>query len=59
MADTALNFATFITGLLGPAAGPLSGGLPVVLLLTAIAVGLGLLPWAARAEAAEEATDRG
>lgn len=62
MADTALTVATAITDLLGPAAGPLSGGLPVVLLLTGIAVCAGFLPWAAgpvAVEVTEEATDRG
>ena len=62
MADLLLAVATFLTDALGPLAGPLSGGLPVVVLLTAIAVCMGLLPWAARADAAEatgEVADRG
>ncbi|MFC4903798.1 hypothetical protein [Kocuria oceani] len=59
MSDALLAVVTAITDLLGPAAGPLSGGLPIVLLLTGIAVALVALPAAARADRAEEVADRG
>jgi hypothetical protein len=44
MSDLALAIVTAITNMLGPAAGPLSGGLPVVLLIAGIAVALAVLP---------------
>ena len=44
MSDLLLAIVTAITNLLGPAAGPLPGGLPIVALLTLIAVGLAVLP---------------
>lgn len=59
MSDALLAVVTAITELLGPAAGPLSGGLPVVILLAAIAVLAALLPAAARSGRAEEVAHRG
>jgi hypothetical protein len=59
VADIALAVVTAITTLLGPAAGPLSGGLPIVALLALISIALVLLPAAHRADRAEEVADRG
>jgi hypothetical protein len=57
--DLVLAVVTAITDLLGPAAGPLSGGLPIVVLIAGIALALAALPAAARADRAEEVSDRG
>lgn len=54
-----LAVVTAITDLLGPAAGPLSGGLPVVALLLLIVAGLAVLPAAARADRTEASDHRG
>ncbi|MGX5360056.1 hypothetical protein [Kocuria sp. KH4] len=59
MADIALAVVTAITTLLGPAAGPLSGGLPIVALIALISIGLAVLPAAHRADQAQEVADRG
>ena len=59
MSDLLLAIVTAITDLLGPAAGPLSGGLPIVALLTLIALALAALPSAARADRTEGGGPRG
>lgn len=59
MADIALAVVTAITTLLGPAAGPLCGGLPIVALIALISTGLAVLPAAHRADRAQEVADRG
>lgn len=59
MSDLLLAIVTAITNLLGPAAGPLTGGLPIVALLTLIALGSALLPAAARADHTQGGGHRG
>lgn len=59
MSDLLLAIVTAITNLLGPAAGPLSGGLPIVALILLIAVGLAILPAATRADRAQGGGHRG
>lgn len=60
MADLLLPVVTVITDLAGPAAGPLAGGAPVVILVALIIAASAALPWAARADraAASRTTDR-
>ena len=59
MSDLLLAIVTAITNLLGPAAGPLTGGLPIVALLILIALGSALLPAAARADRTQGGGHRG
>jgi hypothetical protein len=59
VADIALAVVTAITTLIGPAAGPLSGGLPIVALIALISIALAVMPAAHRADRAQEVADRG